>query len=193
MYKGLTYFAIFAAGIGTGVVATKQYFKNYYEERYQEDVSSVKEVFARNKTNDIQDEFVNDEQKKKEQDLSKYSNKLEKLGYAYYSSSNIEKKPAVQEPAKDDRPYVIAPDEFGELDDYDIITLNYYEGDDVLTDDCDELLDDPDGTVGLDSLDHFGDYEDDPDVVYVRNDRLKAYFQIVLDARSYEDVIAFNR
>lgn len=195
MNKGLTYFAIFATGIGIGIITTKQYFKNYYEQRYQEDISSVKEVFARNKnnkTNDIQDEFVNDEPKKKAQDVTKYSKKISDLGYVDYSSSINQERP-VKEPVDNssnpiDKPYIISPDEFGETDDYEIISLTYYEGDNVLTDDCDEIVEDIDNVVGLESLKHFGEYEED--VIHVRNDRLKADYEILLDGRTYNEVLA---
>lgn len=195
MNKGLTYFAIFATGIGIGIITTKQYFKNYYEQRYQEDISSVKEVFARNKnnkTNDIQDEFVNDEPKKKAQDVTKYSKKISDLGYVDYSSSINQERP-VKEPVDNssnpiDKPYIISPDEFGETDDYEIISLTYYEGDNVLTDDCDEIVEDIDNVVGLESLKHFGEYEED--VIHVRNNRLKADYEILLDGRTYNEVLA---
>ena len=39
--------------------------------------------------------------------------------------------------------------------------------------------------VGEDSLDHFGEYEDDS--VFVRNDDLKTDFEILLDEASYYD------
>ena len=87
---------------------------------------------------------------------------------------------------EDDRPYVISPDEFGELDDYDLISLTYY-ADEVLADDIDEIVEDVDDVVGLDSLTHFGEYE--PDSVFVRNDRLKADYEILLDERTYPEAI----
>ena len=84
-----------------------------------------------------------------------------------------------------DRPYIIEPQEFGALDGYSLITLYHYS-DNVLADDCDELVEDLDDVVGEDYASHFGEYEDD--CVYVRNDRLKADYEICRDLRKYSDV-----
>ena len=85
-----------------------------------------------------------------------------------------------------DNPYIISPEEFGAFDDYETISLTYYE-DQILADDDDELVDDIEDIVGFDSLTHFGEYEDDS--VFVRNDRLKCDYEILMDHRKYSDVI----
>ena len=59
-----------------------------------------------------------------------------------------------------DKPYVISPEEFGEYEEYEKISLTYY-GDQVLADENDELVEDVEGAVGFESLTHFGEYEDD--------------------------------
>lgn len=87
---------------------------------------------------------------------------------------------------KKDGPYVIPPEDFGEFEDYEKISLTYYS-DGVLTDENDEIMDDVEDSVGEDSLNHFGEYEDDS--VFVRNDRKKCDYEILLDLRKYEDVV----
>ena len=84
------------------------------------------------------------------------------------------------------KPYVISPEEFGEFEDYERISLSYY-ADQILADEDDEKVEDVDNVVGLESLAHFGEYEDDS--VFVRNDRLKCDYEILLDQRTYSDVI----
>ena len=84
----------------------------------------------------------------------------------------------------EERPYVIDPSEYGDLD-YKQVSLNYYD-DGVLTYENDDVIDDIDSLVGKDSLSHFGEYE--ADTVYVRNDRLKIDFEILADTRRYEDI-----
>ena len=79
----------------------------------------------------------------------------------------------------------IHPGEYGEEEDYDKISLTYY-ADGVLADDLDEVVDDPDDAVGKRFYDHFGEFE--PDSVCVKNDRRKAYFEILKDLRYYSDV-----
>lgn len=84
------------------------------------------------------------------------------------------------------KPYVISPEEFGEGEEYEKISLTYY-ADQVLADENDELVEDVEGAVGFESLTHFGEYEDDS--VFVRNDRLKCDYEILLDQRTYSDVV----
>ena len=86
-----------------------------------------------------------------------------------------------------EEPYVISPEEFGEMYDYEKISLTYF-ADGVLADDADEAIEDVDEIVGSDALNHFGEYEDDS--VYVRDDRKMVDYEILLDTRNYEDFIA---
>ena len=89
--------------------------------------------------------------------------------------------------ADEPKPYVISPEEFGDnVDDYELISLNYYE-DGVLADDWDEPIEDIDKVVGKDSLTHFGEYEDDS--VYVRNDRLKCEYEILMRVGKFADKV----
>ena len=83
-------------------------------------------------------------------------------------------------------PYVITPEEFGELKEYETIELTYY-ADFVLADNRNNPIEDVDDVIGLDSLDHFGEYEDDS--VFVRDDERKIDYQILLDPRKYSDVV----
>jgi len=116
---------------------------------------------------------------------------IKKARYTNYSdiaeSNNEDAKGGAESmPEKTDRPYVIPPEEFGELHGYETISLTYY-ADNVLADELDELVEDVDDVVGLDSLKTFGRYEDDS--VFVRNDRLKADYEILADLRNYSDVV----
>ena len=79
---------------------------------------------------------------------------------------------------------VIAPEESWEQD-YPTITLTYYEGDGVLTDDHDKIITNADELVGPDFAQHFGEYEEDS--VYVRNSKLKVHYEILRDYGAYVD------
>lgn len=85
----------------------------------------------------------------------------------------------------DDRPYVIPPEAYGELDGYECVSLNYYT-DGVVADDFDEIVSDVDDIIGEDSLTHFGEYEDD--AVFVRNDRLRCDYEILRDTRKFSEL-----
>ena len=88
-----------------------------------------------------------------------------------------------------DQHYIIRPDEFGEYDDYDAISLTYY-ADHILTDEDDEIVEDIEDKIGFDALSHFGEYEEDS--VFVRNDRIKCDYEILLDQRKYSEVEHYN-
>ena len=86
-----------------------------------------------------------------------------------------------------EKPYVISPDDFGELDGYETSSLTYY-ADGVLEDDYYVVIEEDavDDMVGIESLEHFGDYEND--TVFVRNEKLKTDFEIQRDLRKYSEI-----
>ena len=162
-----------------------------YEQIAQEEIDSVKEIFSRRESaTDV--EIVTPEpqtakvgKSEEKPDISEYAARLEREGYTNYSNASAGEKKEEQE-AMEMKPYVISPDEFGEFEDYERISLSYY-ADQILADEVDEKVEDVDNVVGLESLAHFGEYEDDS--VFVRNDRLKCDYEILLDQRTYSDVI----
>ena len=98
---------------------------------------------------------------------------------------------ATHVPVPEDKPYEITPQEFNEIEGYEVISLRYYVQDNTLADDNDELVDDIDSIVGEENLQKFGHYEDD--CVYVRNDRMKCDYEILLDYGSYEENVRERR
>ena len=90
-------------------------------------------------------------------------------------------------------PYVITHDEFylGEKD-YEQSTLTYYEGDDVLADERDQVINETETTVGNANLLRFGHGSKDNNVVYIRNERLALDFEIVRSNGAYaKEVLGF--
>jgi len=182
-------FAMFVVGVGIGSVTTWYCIKKKYEQIAQEEIDSVKEVFSKRDTFSSNKEENTDIIKKANKakdkpEINEYASKLQKHGYTNYSDISNNKKE--EESKVVDKPYVISPDNFGEFDDYEKISLTYYE-DQILADDNDDLVDDVEDIIGFESLTHFGDYEDDS--VFVRNDRLKCDYEILMDHRNYSDVI----
>lgn len=89
-----------------------------------------------------------------------------------------------------EKPFVISREEFDEeFLHFDKITITYYEKDDVLADEQDEIIPDVEAVVGYDSLSRFGDMSDDDCVVYVRNVRLGADYEIILAQESYAESV----
>lgn len=90
----------------------------------------------------------------------------------------------------EEAPYILDKDEFlGNESDYTQATLTYFEGDGVLTDERDDLIEDIGATVGSYNL-RFGHRSDDPNVVYVRNDVLGIEFEILRSSESFAEVVA---
>ena len=188
-------FMIFVLGAAVGSVVTWKYVEKKYERIAQDEINSVKEVFSKRiseyftevNTSDSNSKLIEEVQikadnAKEKPNIIEYAARLHKQGYTNYSDIEVKE----EEPMSVDKPYVIAPEEFGELDDYDTISLTYY-ADQILADDNDEIIEDIEDVVGFDSLNSFGEYEDDS--VFVRNDRLKCDYEILLDQRKYTDVV----
>lgn len=102
----------------------------------------------------------------------------------YVESGHPEDDPA-------EEPYTISYVAFAnENQHYDKITIMYYDADGVLTDEDNDIIPDIDGLVGLDNLNNFGKYSQDPNVVHVRNEKRNVDFEICLaPGVSYEETI----
>lgn len=182
---------IFAVGAAIGSAVTWKLVKDKYAQIAQEEIDSVKEVYSKRESigTVIGKEISEEGLKVKAQfngekpSLAEYAKKLSKEGYINYSE--IENQEEGEDEA--DKPYIIPPESFGELDDYDCVSLNYFEDEKILTNDWNEPIDNVDELVGLDSLNHFGEYENDS--VFVRNDERKTDYEIILDWRKYSDVV----
>lgn len=86
-------------------------------------------------------------------------------------------------------PYVITEDEFGENKyNHDQTSFTYYEGDDIVTDQRDQVVPEVDETVGEDNLTKFGLGNRNPNMVYIRNERLGLDFEINRIEGSYSEI-----
>lgn len=199
----LAMFSVFISGVVIGSASSWYFTKKKYEQIANEEIESVKEKFSYKPSSEKKDDDEKDEgfdqgeehrkdaydkvmMAREKPSVSEYAKRLSKEGYTNYSSSESKEDSDDSEDAKSLNPYVISPEQFGEKDDYDQISLTYYS-DHVLADENDEIMDDVEDSVGSDSLTHFGEYEDDS--VYVRNDRLKVDYEILLDSRPYSNVL----
>lgn len=185
----VTGFMMFIMGAVVGSVITWQYTKGKYEQIAQEEIDSVKEVFSKRDT-DTEIKAKNSEfrpakvEKMTEKpNILEYAEKLKKENYTNYSGMGNRKE---EQTSMEEKPYVISPEEFGEFEEYEKISFSYY-ADQVLADENDELIEDVEDIIGIESLTHFGEYE--PDSVFVRNDRLKCDYEILMDQRTYSEVL----
>lgn len=186
-------FLAFVAGGVCGVLGTKTYFEDLYRRQYEEDLESVKKVWTYKKP--VEDDSKEDnepvlDKEPRENEMYQYAKILQKKGYTNYSDTPVDTSemtaPEVYTPPENYKdPYPIPPDILGS-DGYDQITLFYTE-DKVLLNEDDTKVDNIEDVVGLDSLNHFGEYEED--VLYVRNERLRTDYEVLMDPRTYPQVL----
>lgn len=179
----------FVAGAGIGSLATWQYANKKFEEKLHEEVESVKEVYGyHSNVKDVEEAREAADKAKEKPSITEYASKIGKLDYTAYSEKPETITADVKEDTEEveDKPYVISPDEFGEIPEYTQISLSYF-ADLVVADDDYVIIEDVEDVIGFDSLNHIGEYEDDS--VHVRNDRLKCDYEILVDHRKYEDVL----
>ena len=187
-------FVMFVLGTAVGSIVTWRYVEKKYEQIAQDEKREAEFTDNDKLVEDVEDIVGDDANARTKADNAKekpsvveYAAKLREQGYINYSDMTDEKPEEVkEEPMNVDEPYVISPEEFGEFEDYEKISLTYYANQ-ILADDNDKLVDDVEDVVGFDSLNSFGEYEDDS--VFVRNNRLKCDYEILLDQRKFSDVI----
>lgn len=178
---------MFTAGAAIGSLVTWKFVEEKYKRIADEEIESMREYYL----GKIQDE---EPEENEEEEQTETDNKIDMREYAAILNENdyVDYRNVDAEEVSDvKKPYVIDPNEFDELSEegYDSVTL-YYFADGVLADENDIPIEDVDGSVGLDSLNHFGEYSDDS--VYVRNDRLMTDYEILLDSRNFDDTVNKN-
>lgn len=183
---------IFVAGAAVGSLVTWKIVETKYKAIADKEINSVKQMYSVKSCGDAFVQGLEDGiasvtepieiKEEANKIVSECNDIIDKMGYTNYS--NKEKEGGSEDMAYD-KPYVIAPEDFGELDGYEQISLTYFD-DGVLTDDDYNPVMDVDNVVGSDFHIHFGEYEDDS--VFVRNDAKKCDYEILADTRRYTDV-----
>lgn len=180
---------VFAAGAAVGCFVTWRYLKAEYIQRTDEQIREVKDYYLKrfgepNKPEVMEETEVHVATPDPTLNIREYASELAGQGYTTYANIEAEQTPLC--PA----PYVIMPSEYGTEEDYDEISLTLFV-DGVLTDELGEPIEDVEGAVGLDYVNHFGEYEDD--TVFIRNERLMTDYEIQRDERKYSDIANRNR
>lgn len=173
MNKKSLCFISFTIGVAVGIFGVMKYAEQKYAKIADEEIASVKEVLGKRQKVETKTDVA------KESPKDIYKDIISENGYTQYSE-RMDKEVMDKK-----RPYVIPPEQFGDIEDYEQISLTYY-ADNVLTDEDDEVIENVDDIIGLESLNHFGEFEDDS--VFVRNDERKCDYEILLDQRLYADV-----
>lgn len=189
---------IFVLGAAVGSLVTWKFVEEKYRRIADEEIESVKETFKNRESKIAEDEKQAEELGVKSPSKEFYSQLKEstdkltedmhnyhKLASNYnsnskdykYTDENGEGEIVEDESEDYPEPYVIAPEEFGGLEDYQTESLIYYQ-DKVLATNDDNMIDADESELLLgDGLEHFGEYEDD--AVHVRNEKTKTDYEIL--------------
>lgn len=85
-----------------------------------------------------------------------------------------------------DEPYQITTAEFHEeFDNFEKITVTYYEYDNIIADENHEIVDD--SLIGLDNINKFATLAEDKNFIYVRNEKEKVDYEIIFSESSWAE------
>lgn len=181
-----------AAGLAAGVLAGYAITRVIMGQHMADQVNAAVEEEFEN----LRQHFAAKEQARLANEKPDLAAKVEELGYAPESEEVVEnafdkddpqpepEDPWNQQVEMESRglvdPFVIHQDEhMANEDEYTQVTLTYFAGDDVLADERDTVIAEPDVIVGLDNLQKFGHGSNDPNVVYIRNPRLEVDYEVI--------------
>lgn len=200
MNNGKTFFAfVLGATVGSLIAwrLTKDKYDRILEDIYNDLQEEVEEL------EDPDETFEDDDEAEESDEVKEYKKVVKETGYAATfeqpdqdedEATDEDEEEATDEVDEEEGdeyvlgPRVISPEEFDDCD-YPVVELTYY-ADGFLTDEDDEIVSDINDVIGKDSLNHFGDYNEDPDVVYVRDDEARVLYEICRDNRKYMNVRA---
>lgn len=132
-------------------------------------------------------------------DLEEYAKQVEAEREYHYPSDLVEEAARVFDeraesdthnltPIHPEKPYILEMSEYDTAYKNDKVEYVWWEGSQTLTDEDEEIIADIDGVIGMRSLEAFGtELADpgDPDVVYIRNDRMGLDINLIRDPRNY--------
>ena len=205
MYKVI----IFIGGVAAGSFVTWRLLKEKYIRQTQEEINEVREHYRKKKeSEEVTVDSNGSTETNEKPDLIEYAAKLTKNGYIDYTNPKslvkatgdmidavVQKDneesldPVILNDPSYQPPYIISPEDFAIDDEYTIVNLNYYI-DGVLTDEDDNIVENVDDVVGLENLNHMGEYEDD--ALHIRNENYKCEYEILLSRRLYHDTTEVN-
>lgn len=191
---------IFAIGAAIGSLVAWKLTKTKYEKIMIEEEQSLREYYNKktkvyeDSANTLHDYYndrlkeIDEKEKKMEEDKKTEESKIVNDLRERYAKVLKDHKYSIDEPCYEggkDRPYVVTPEEFGNADEYDITSLNYY-ADGIVSDDWGNKIEDLEATIGEDFASHYGEYEED--AVYIRNDRLKVEYEVLKSLSKYSEM-----
>lgn len=173
------YILSFGAGLAVGIGGAYLYLKGKFEEELSRQRQEIRDHYREKSSKD------EEENKPLKVDQEHYQNIVRR--YHEVENDLAEKEsPPEDEPV--DEIFVVTEDEIDSYVGYDNLSLTYYSGDDILCDDQEEVVEDPEAIVG-DALTKFGMNKKYSDTLYVINNKIGAIFEILLVEGSYQEIV----
>lgn len=189
---------VFVAGFASGVAATYWVATHYLglewvdDEQEGYDPSGMDDndsSLSESDANTGEDITVSDEKYKSIEDNENFVD-YTKYASEYVTETNepdsVKEVHIFDDEKVDAKPVVISSNEYGIDTEYSEIELRFYLDSQLITDDWDIPLENMEDTVGPTVLPYMCENPDD--TVYVRNDRLKAYYEIVPMSYDYPGI-----
>lgn len=177
MNNKITFLLGMTVGTVLGVGASWRLLKSHYKKIAEEEIQNVQEWYYNKATTEEKKE-AEPEEKETDEEKARIKTEYNSIVQKYDKSGVVT--------VEQTHPYTIAPDEYGEKDDYETVTLSYYADGVLAYYTTDEIVEDVGNMVGSDSLTKFGEYEDD--AVFVRNDATRTDYEIIRDPSRYTEV-----
>ena len=177
MNKGI----IFIAGLAIGSGITYFSLKNRYERVINEEVNSLRENYKKKY------DSVSELAEKITKDYARADVDIQKIVEDNKYDTTDKYETSTEDKVISPSPYIIGEEEFASTSFNEKASLTFYEGDEILTDDDDKIINNIDELIGYSNIDYFNRY--DVDVIHVRNERLSIDYEVVRDTRSYSDYI----
>ena len=196
-------FLAFGVGLAVGIGGTYFYLKQKYEEKLSEQIQEVRKHYQKKQEKPKTIEEAGENWK---EGLRNFANRFEesekrrKERIAYESiakryQGSDEQRPV--DPAERESPpedeleeeiFTVTEEEMETYDNFEDISLTYYAEDDILCDDQEQVIEDPEAIIG-DALTKFGVESGYPDTVYVINKRVRAIFEVLMVEGSYQEIV----
>lgn len=174
MHKAIIGILGFITGGFFGWMCAAKVIQDKYDALMEEEINSIKKAF--HKATDVTK--VEEEIKETVDEVKEYEKVLEDTGYTEKA-----------EPVGEKKIFQIKPEQFGD-EGFDMISFTYY-ADKTLTDDADHPMNESDihDSIGSSDFLKILDEDNDEDALYIRNEIVKADYEIIFDPRTYGEVL----
>lgn len=189
-------FLAFGVGLAVGVGGTYFYLKQKYEEKLSEQIQEVRKHYQ-------EKQEQSKPKKEKDEKFANHFEEAEERGKDRIAYEAITKRyqgsdeqcpvdPAELESPPEDEPeeeiFTVTEEEMDIYNNFEGIDLTYYAEDDILCDDQEQVIEDPEAIIG-DALTKFGVKSGYPNTVYVINKRFWAIFEVLMVEGSYQEIV----